>query len=185
MSKNGDTNAFGWPSITPSPASPARLRQCSSDTSPRQLRKFASAAAASCSPTTRPSVVAEQFGTLESLYPGRIDLGLGRAPGGDFHTMHALRRDSKQSGEDFAYLLEELQTYLGPEKPNQTVRAYPAKTPTSPSRSSVPATSAHASPPSEDSPSPLPLTSLPSTSTAPPKCTAKASSPVPPNPFRT
>jgi alkanesulfonate monooxygenase SsuD/methylene tetrahydromethanopterin reductase-like flavin-dependent oxidoreductase (luciferase family) len=39
-------------------------------------------------------VVAEQFGTLESMYPGRIDLGLGRAPGGDFQTMRALRRTS-------------------------------------------------------------------------------------------
>src|SRR5881227_534732 len=44
-------------------------------------------------PNHAPLVVAEQFGTLESLYPGRIDLGLGRAPGGDYHTARALRRD--------------------------------------------------------------------------------------------
>ena len=44
-------------------------------------------------PNHAPLVVAEQFGTLEAMYPGRIDLGLGRAPGGDFHTMRALRRD--------------------------------------------------------------------------------------------
>src|SRR4029077_19896692 len=52
-------------------------------------------------PHHAPLVVAEQFGALEALYARRIDLGLGRAPGGDFHTMHALRRDLKQSGEDF------------------------------------------------------------------------------------
>jgi len=78
-------------------------------------------------PNHAPLVVAEQFGTLEALYPGRIDLGLGRAPGGDFHTMRALRRDSKQSGDDFPDLLEELQTYLGPEKPGQMVRAIPGR----------------------------------------------------------
>ena len=70
-------------------------------------------------PNHAPLVVAEQFGTLQALYPGRIDLGLGRAPGGDFHTMRALRRDLNQSGEDFPALLEELQSYLGPEKPGQ------------------------------------------------------------------
>jgi luciferase family oxidoreductase group 1 len=64
---------------------------------------------------------------LEALYPGRIDLGLGRAPGGDFHTMRALRRDLQQSGEDFPALLEELRTYLGPEKPGQTVKAIPGQ----------------------------------------------------------
>lgn len=78
-------------------------------------------------PNHAPLVVAEQFGTLESLYPGRIDLGLGRAPGGDFHTMRALRRDLQQSGEDFPALLEELQTYLGPEKPGQLVKAIPGQ----------------------------------------------------------
>src|SRR6202041_709175 len=51
-------------------------------------------------PNHAPLVVAEQFGTLDALYPGRIDLGLGRAPGGDAHTMQALRR-SLQGGEDF------------------------------------------------------------------------------------
>src|SRR5580704_880226 len=56
-------------------------------------------------PNHAPLVVAEQFGTLEAFYPGRIDLGLGRAPGGDFNTMRALRRDSRQSGNDFPELL--------------------------------------------------------------------------------
>jgi luciferase family oxidoreductase group 1 len=78
-------------------------------------------------PNHAPLVVAEQFGTLEALYPGRIDLGLGRAPGGDSYTMRALRRDSKQSGDDFPELLEELQTYLGPERPGQMVRAIPGQ----------------------------------------------------------
>src|ERR1700733_13108635 len=48
-------------------------------------------------PNHAPLIVAEQFGTLEALYPGRIDLGLGRAPGGSFQTMRALRRDLQQS----------------------------------------------------------------------------------------
>lgn len=78
-------------------------------------------------PNHAPLVVAEQFGTLEALYPGRIDLGLGRAPGGDFHTMRALRRDLRQSGDDFPALLEELQTYLGPDKPGQLVKAIPGQ----------------------------------------------------------
>ena len=52
-------------------------------------------------PNHAPLVVAEQFGTLDALYPGRIDLGLGRAPGADFQTMRALRRDLQQSGEVF------------------------------------------------------------------------------------
>lgn len=78
-------------------------------------------------PNHAPLVVAEQFGTLEALYPGRIDLGLGRAPGGDFNTMRALRRDLHQGGDDFPELLEELRTYLGPEKPGQVVKAIPGQ----------------------------------------------------------
>jgi luciferase family oxidoreductase group 1 len=78
-------------------------------------------------PNHAPLVVAEQFGTLEALYPGRIDLGLGRAPGGDFQTMRALRRDLHQTEDDFPELLEELQTYLGAEKPGQAVKAIPGQ----------------------------------------------------------
>jgi luciferase family oxidoreductase group 1 len=78
-------------------------------------------------PNHAPLVVAEQFGTLEALYPGRIDLGLGRAPGGDFATMRALRRDLRQSGDDFPALLEELRMYLGPEQPGQEVKAIPGQ----------------------------------------------------------
>lgn len=78
-------------------------------------------------PNHAPLVVAEEFGTLEALFPGRIDLGLGRAPGGDFHTMRALRRDLRQSGDDFPELLEELRTYLGDERPGQVVKAFPGQ----------------------------------------------------------
>lgn len=78
-------------------------------------------------PNHAPLVVAEQFGTLESLYPGRIDLGLGRAPGGDYDAMRALRRALAQSGDDFPALLEELQAYLGPARPNQRVFAFPGQ----------------------------------------------------------
>jgi luciferase family oxidoreductase group 1 len=78
-------------------------------------------------PNHAPLVVAEQFGTLEALYPGRIDLGLGRAPGGDPQTMRALRRDLGQTGDDFPALLEELRGYLGPERPGQVVRAIPGQ----------------------------------------------------------
>ena len=78
-------------------------------------------------PNHAPLVVAEQFGTLEAIYPGRIDLGLGRAPGGDFQTMRALRRGLAQDGDDFPALLEELRTYLGPERPGQLVKAIPGQ----------------------------------------------------------
>ena len=78
-------------------------------------------------PNHAPLMVAEQFGTLAALFPGRIDLGLGRAPGGDFQTMRALRRDLHQNGEDFPALLEELRTYLGPEQPGQAVKAIPGQ----------------------------------------------------------
>ena len=78
-------------------------------------------------PNHAPLIVAEQFGTLEEIYPGRIDLGLGRAPGGDYQTMRALRRSMAQSGDNFPELLEELRTYLGPEKPGQMVKAVPGQ----------------------------------------------------------
>src|ERR1700739_3617566 len=75
-------------------------------------------------------VGAEQFGTLEAIYPGRIDLGLGRAPGGDFQTMRALRRDLRQTGDDFPELVQELRTSLGPAQPGQAVN-FPDKGATS------------------------------------------------------
>ena len=75
-------------------------------------------------PNHAPLVIAEQFGTLESLYPGRIDLGLGRAPGTDFTTMRALRRDLR-NGDNFPELLTELRELFAVPKPNQAVRALP------------------------------------------------------------
>ena len=66
-------------------------------------------------PNHAPLVVAEAFGTLAELYPGRIDLGLGRAPGTDGHTMRALRRHSRmESEEDFPRDVQELQRLLAP-----------------------------------------------------------------------
>ena len=75
-------------------------------------------------PNHSPLVIAEQFGTLESLYPGRIDLGLGRAPGTDRQTMQALRVDP-QSSEHFPQDVLELQALLGPLQPGQTIQAVP------------------------------------------------------------
>src|SRR5882757_9346827 len=65
-------------------------------------------------PNHAPLVIAEQFGTLESLYPGRIDLGLGRAPGGDQMTARALRRGLGSSGDTFPDDVRELQSYFAP-----------------------------------------------------------------------
>jgi luciferase family oxidoreductase group 1 len=65
-------------------------------------------------PNHAPLVIAEQFGTLESLYPGRIDLGLGRAPGSDQPAARALRRGLGSSGDDFPEQLNELRSYLDP-----------------------------------------------------------------------
>jgi luciferase family oxidoreductase group 1 len=77
-------------------------------------------------PNHAPLVVAEQFGTLATLYPGRIELGLGRAPGTDQPTMRAMRRTLAHAGEDsFPQDVLELQTYLGPAVPGQHVRAIP------------------------------------------------------------
>jgi len=75
-------------------------------------------------PNHSPLVIAEQFGTLESLYPGRIDLGLGRAPGTDHRTLRALRRDVSRS-DDFPEDVLELMLLLADSKPGQPVRAVP------------------------------------------------------------
>jgi len=75
-------------------------------------------------PNHPPLVIAEQFGTLESLYPGRIDLGLGRAPGTDARTLRALRRDPARESS-FPQEVLELQQFLAPAKSGQAVRAVP------------------------------------------------------------
>jgi luciferase family oxidoreductase group 1 len=75
-------------------------------------------------PNHSPLVIAEQFGTLEALYPGRIDLGLGRAPGTDQLTVRALRRDYS-SAEEFPQDVLELQALLGPIQDGQKIVAVP------------------------------------------------------------
>ena len=75
-------------------------------------------------PNHPPLVIAEQFGTLASLYPGRIDLGLGRAPGSDQRTMLALRRDYR-SAESFPQDVAELLSYFRNAEPQQVVQAVP------------------------------------------------------------
>jgi luciferase family oxidoreductase group 1 len=75
-------------------------------------------------PNHSPLVIAEQFGTLESLFPGRIDLGLGRAPGTDQRTVMALRRDPN-AADTFPQDVLELQALLGPPQPGQVVQAVP------------------------------------------------------------
>jgi luciferase family oxidoreductase group 1 len=76
-------------------------------------------------PNHSPLVVAEQFGTLESLYPGRIDLGLGRAPGTDMLTARALRRDLATAADQFPQDVLELQLYFDDPEPNQKIHAVP------------------------------------------------------------
>jgi len=76
-------------------------------------------------PNHAPLVIAEQFGTLESLYPSRIDLGLGRAPGSDQLTARAVRRSLGSSGDTFPQDVLELQSYFRPAAPGQAVRAVP------------------------------------------------------------
>ena len=78
-------------------------------------------------PNHAPLVIAEQFGTLESLYPGRIDLGLGRAPGTDPVTAHALRRNLQSTVDDFPNDVMELRSYLAPHDPAARVRAIPGE----------------------------------------------------------
>ena len=76
-------------------------------------------------PNHSPLVIAEQFGTLESLYPGRIDLGLGRAPGSDQLTARALRRNLSSDADEFPQDVMELMGYFQVPEPNQLVRAVP------------------------------------------------------------
>jgi luciferase family oxidoreductase group 1 len=80
-------------------------------------------------PNHAPLVIAEQFGTLESLYPGRIDLGLGRAPGSDQRAMRALRRGLGSDGSDFPEMVSELRAYFDPSDGNGMpgVRAVPGE----------------------------------------------------------
>jgi luciferase family oxidoreductase group 1 len=76
-------------------------------------------------PNHAPLVIAEQFGTLAALFPGRIDLGVGRAPGGDRAVTHALRRNLSGDVDEFPRDVLELQSYFRPAAPGQTVQAVP------------------------------------------------------------
>ncbi len=76
-------------------------------------------------PNHSPLVIAEQFGTLASLYPGRIDLGLGRAPGTDQLTARALRRTDEDTSEEFPRDVQELQAYFAAPQPGQRLQAVP------------------------------------------------------------
>ncbi len=76
-------------------------------------------------PNHAPLVIAEQFGTLEALYPGRIDLGIGRAPGTDPVTAYALRRNLQGDIDDFPRDVVELMRYFRDPEPGQRVRAVP------------------------------------------------------------
>jgi luciferase family oxidoreductase group 1 len=76
-------------------------------------------------PNHAPYIIAEQFGTLERLFPGRIDLGLGRAPGTDQLTLRALRR-SPESADNFPQDVMEVQAFLAPAGPTQRIQAVPA-----------------------------------------------------------
>ena len=76
-------------------------------------------------PNHSPLVIAEQFGTLESLFPGRIDLGLGRAPGSDQATSRALRRNLESGPDEFPQDVIELMGYFGPPDGGQGIRAVP------------------------------------------------------------
>ncbi|MBE7174159.1 MAG: LLM class flavin-dependent oxidoreductase [Williamsia sp.] len=78
-------------------------------------------------PNHAPLIIAEQFGTLASLYPDRIDLGLGRAPGTDPLTSYALRRASTVSPDEFPNDVVELLGYLGPKRADAKIRAIPGQ----------------------------------------------------------
>lgn len=78
-------------------------------------------------PNHSPLVIAEQFGTLATLYPGRIDLGLGRAPGTDPATMRAIRGSGGMRGQEFPELIEELESYLAPHEDGRKIRAIPGE----------------------------------------------------------
>ena len=78
-------------------------------------------------PNHSPLVIAEQFGTLASMYPDRIDLGLGRAPGTDQRTAQALRRDLNANAEQFPQDVQELQHYFAAAQPGQNIKAIPGE----------------------------------------------------------
>ena len=106
-------------------------------------------------PNHAPLIIAEQFGTLASLYPGRIDLGLGRAPGTDQHTAYALRRNLQGDVDGFPRDVTELIAYLDEATTASRCAQYPGTVPESRFGSWVPASMALNSRPCSDSLTPL------------------------------
>ncbi len=102
----------------------ARRPRSRSASSPKGTSTIRVGAGGVMLPNHAPLVIAEQFGTLDALYPGRIDLGLGRAPGTDQPTMRALRRDFT-SADTFPQDVQELQALLGDPAPDQHIQAVP------------------------------------------------------------
>ena len=76
-------------------------------------------------PNHAPLMIAEQFGTLAALHPGRVELGIGRAPGSDQVTARAMRRNLQSSGDEFPHDVIELMRYFQPTEPNQPIQAIP------------------------------------------------------------
>ena len=128
-------------------------------------------------PNHAPLLIAEQFGTLETLYPGRIDLGIGRAPGSDGLTSRAIRRTLRQTGDDLPNFSMSFSTTSPPPRPASTSPPSPAPAHASPSGSSAPAPSVPNSLPNSACPSPLPVTSPRSFFTRPSAFTVRSSSP--------
>jgi len=78
-------------------------------------------------PNHSPLIIAEQFGTLATIHPGRVDLGLGRAPGTDQVTANAIRPDRMQQVHKFPQLVQQLQKYLSNDNSDNKVRAFPGE----------------------------------------------------------
>ncbi len=127
LQRTRDLRGTGWRSTTASRGWPAPRRSVLIGHVAGQTKTIRVGSGGVMLPNHPPLVVAEQFGTLASLYPDRIDLGLGRAPGSDAATMRAMRRDLRSTGDEFPELLMELQRYLGAPQPGQTVQAIPGQ----------------------------------------------------------
>ena len=174
------TTATGSPSTTTCPASPAPLRRCSSPTWRRSPSGSGSARAGVMLPNHAPLVIAEQFGMLEALHPGRIDLGIGRAPGTDPRTAAALPSHAEPAGAGppgaARRALRLLQRHVPrrPPVPRHHRGARPAAT-SRRSGCSARATTAPASPGCSACRSPSPTTSPPPTRCRPSTCTGAAS----------
>src|SRR5271166_5862625 len=121
----GAIAASGWRSITICRPSPAPRRPSSLLILPGGTKTIRVGAGGIMLSNHAPYVIAEQFGTLARLFPGRIDLGLGRAPGTDQMTLQALRR-TPQAAETFPQDVLELQAFLAPAVPGQRIQAVPA-----------------------------------------------------------